>query len=70
MQIRARVRTPTNVFSARHTGARVCVCASGRLFACVCVHMYVFACALDHLLGLPCIEDAQPVSSSEHSESA
>ena len=57
-----------NVFPARHTCVRVCVCALGHLFVCVRMHVYVFACALEYfrLLGLPCIGGAQLVSSSEH----
>ena len=68
LQIHASERTPTNVFSARHTGVCVCVCALRHLCVCVCVHMYVFACALEYLrlLGLPCIGVAEPVSSSKH----
>jgi len=46
LQIHASERTPTNVLSARHTGACVCVCALRHMFVCVCVHMYVFACVL------------------------
>jgi len=46
LQIHASERTPTNVFSARHTGACVCVCAPRHMFVCVCVHMYVFTCGL------------------------
>jgi len=46
LQIHASEHTPTNVFSARHTGACVCVCAPRHMFVCVCVHMYVFTCGL------------------------
>ena len=46
LQIHASERTLMNVFSARHTGACVCVCALRHMFVCVCVHMYVFACVL------------------------
>ena len=68
LQIHASERTPTNVFSARHTRACVCACAPRHMFVCVCVLMYVFACdpAYLHLLGLPCTGAAQPASSSEH----